>query len=353
MTPNYLIYFGNLVAFLSTVGFILLLRPLALRLNLVDEPGGRKQHIGKIPLIGGVAIFIGFCFALLTLPISLAPYRSFLGGAALLVIVGVLDDFHELSARSRFIAQIFAGLLMCIVGKNQLFHFGDLLYWGDIQLGILSIPVSVFATVGIINAVNMTDGINGLAGSLALIEMIFLAILAYSINDTTSVSLLTLFICALLGFLLFNWHWTAQFKFTVFMGDAGSMLLGFVLSWFLINLSQGEHAAVPPVTMLWIMAIPLLDTTWLLIKRSLQKSSPLAPGRDHLHHLLQDLGFSNLQITISLALAALILGLAGILGSIYHVQAGTMFLSFIALFIIYSYTVRYYWTRATGLETRN
>src|SRR5690349_200444 len=108
---------ANLVAFFTTIGCIWLLRPLAIRLDLVDSPGGRKQHAGHIPLVGGLAMFLGFLFSLLTLPISLTDYRPLLAGCSLLVFIGILDDFHELPARARFAAQIAAALLMTAWGN--------------------------------------------------------------------------------------------------------------------------------------------------------------------------------------------------------------------------------------------
>jgi len=336
---NYLIHSAALtwlVALFVTIASIWLLSPLAIRLRLIDEPGGRKHHKGSIPLIGGIAMFFGFCFALLTLNISLAPYRSFLAGSIILVLIGFLDDLHELSTRSRFVAQIIAAAIMTIWGGNIIFSFGNLLYFGDIHLGLLAIPVTIFAVVAVINAVNMTDGVDGLAGSIAFVELLLLILLALHIGDMRAVVILTTTIFAVLGFLVFNFPFPGRSHAKIFMGDSGSMFIGFVLVWFLVSLSQGGDAAARPVTMLWIMAFPLFDATWLLLKRTCQRRSPLAPGRDHLHHLLQSLGLNSRQITLVISSITLLFGLVGIISEVFKVTEGTMFVSFIALFAVYS-----------------
>ena len=144
------------LVFCITVFCILLLRPLALRLGLIDTPDIRKQHQGNIPLIGGLAMLMGLLVGLLTLPISLQKYRSFIAGSALLVFVGLLDDFQELSAKSRFFAQIVAVLLMIFWGKNYIAHLGNLIFLKDIYLGhYISLIVTLIAGLGIINAINI------------------------------------------------------------------------------------------------------------------------------------------------------------------------------------------------------
>src|SRR5471030_2400768 len=125
MTPIYLPLF---VAFAMTIAGLVLLKPLALRLGLVDKPGGRKHHEGEIPLIGGVAMFFGFGFSLLTLHVSLSDYRCLIAACALLVITGILDDFHELAPRSRLFIQLFVAVLMVTWGNNYLNDLGNLFY---------------------------------------------------------------------------------------------------------------------------------------------------------------------------------------------------------------------------------
>jgi UDP-GlcNAc:undecaprenyl-phosphate GlcNAc-1-phosphate transferase len=331
LIPYYLIP----LAFLLVMAITHLLSPVAQRIGLIDSPGGRKTHTGQIPLIGGIAMFLAFTVTLLVLPISLQDYRSFFVGGALLVFVGTLDDLHELSARSRLTAQIAAVLLMVLWGHNYLANLGNLLFMGVIHLGIFSIPLTLFAVVGVINAVNMLDGADGLAGSVIFVELVALALLAFWGGQQADATLLLTLLAAVLGFLVYNFRFPGRVQARIFMGDSGSMFLGFALSWFLISLSQGTHPVARPVIMLWIMIVPLFDTIRLLIVRALHGRSPFSPGRDHLHHVLEALGYSNLKINLIVSLLAGFGGLIGLIGEMVRIPAGLMFLSFIGFFIVY------------------
>ncbi|MEM1243437.1 MAG: MraY family glycosyltransferase [Pseudomonadota bacterium] len=323
------------IAFFVTILSIQILRPLALRVGLVDRPGGRKNHNHNVPLVGGIAMFVGISFALLSINYSLLPWRSFIAAIALLIITGILDDFHELTAKVRFLAQIFAGGLMVIWGKNYIVDFGNLLFLGNIHLGYLGMPITIFAVVGVINAMNMLDGIDGLAGCIALVQLVILAILAFFVGNIVVTKLLLIVIAALFGFLIFNFQWPRYASLKVFMGDAGSMLLGFILVWFLVALSQGQHPAARPVTMLWIMILPLFDTLRVIIERIWKKTSPFKPARDHIHYRLLSRGYKFWQVNLILMFISLLSGVVAITAGFYHISAGIMFLAYILLFAIY------------------
>ena len=185
--------FSGLVAFAVCALLLWILEPVSHRIGLIDNPGGRKAHRRPTPLIGGIAMFIAFSLAVLSLDVPLSGYRLLFAGALILVVVGVLDDLHELSATHRFVAQITAGLLMAAGAAVQLQDFGQLIWPGHIlALGILAVPVTVFATVGVINAVNMADGLDGLAASLVLITISALGIIAWSADELRAVGILCL-----------------------------------------------------------------------------------------------------------------------------------------------------------------
>lgn len=348
---NIINLFPSLIAFLVTASCIWLLRPLAIRLELVDSPHGRKQHQGHIPLIGGIAMFFGFLFALLTLPISLVEYRSLIAGCALLVFIGVLDDFHELSARPRLVAQIVAALLMMTWGGVSLHDLGNLLFFKDIVLHNWSLPFTVIAAVGLINAVNMIDGVDGLAGGVVLIGLAFLLFLAISAGQFTAVYILSLVLAIVLAFLIFNFPFPGRKHALVFMGDAGSMFLGFVLVWFLIDLSQGAHRVASPATMLWLVAVPLFDIVGITIHR-LRKRMPLfAPDREHLHHLLHNYGFKNWQITFTICALALLCGLIGVSANHLGISEGVIFVGFLICFVLYMCVQKYLRAFVRSIET--
>lgn len=318
-----------------TIFFISLFKPLAHKIKLIDTPNQRKQHAGEIPLTGGIAMFLAFVFSILTLDISLLPFRAFIAGAGMLVLVGTLDDLHELSTQARFIAQVLAAVIMIFMGKIYLHHLGNIFFLGDISLSWIAYPLTIFATVGFINAMNMLDGLDGLAGMHALVALCLMAFMAILHHNAQDYLILSIMIAAITGFLYFNFRFLSQKSALAFMGDAGSMFLGFTLCWFAISLSQGPIAIIKPVTMLWIFMIPLFDTIRLLIYRTYYKRSPFAPNRDHIHHILLDYGFSAKQTTWIIALISLISGTIGIFGDIYNIHAGFMFLAFIFTFIIF------------------
>lgn len=324
-----------LFSFITTALLIWLLRPLALRIKLIDEPGGRKKHAEPTPLVGGVAMAMGFAFGLLTLYVSLEQYRSFLAAVLLLVIVGVLDDFHELSARARLGAQVLAGLLMTVWGGVTVLHLGNLFFAGNLALGGWGVPFTVIATIGMINAINMLDGVDGLTGGVVASALLCLSVLAYHDNRFTDMHILFLTIFCIVSFLLFNLKLPSRSQALVFMGDAGSMFLGFVLVWFLVRLSQGSNRAADPTTMLWIVAIPLFDMVSVVLRRIYRGQSPFIADRYHIHHLLHRLGYSSLQIVLLLSAATLVCGAIGIVGFWYHINDTLMFILFLVLFIAF------------------
>lgn len=331
------------LGFMLVVALIQALKKPALKLGLVDRPGGRKQHDGHVPLIGGVAMFLAFSFSALMLPLSLQPYRSFFAAIALLVVVGVLDDMHDISARSRIVAQIFAGIFMASWGGNYLENLGDLFGDGNIDLGDWAIPFTIFGVVGVINALNMSDGLDGLAGGLSAMGLSCLAGIAFLIGAKEQATLLLLLLSVVAGFLVFNFRHPWRSRASVFMGDAGSMMLGFCFVWFAVDLSQSKGPAMTPVTALWVLALPLMDTVCIMIRRMLKGRSPFVADREHLHHILLLAGYSPAQtVWIMLAISAL-LGAIGLAGWYFRVPEYVMFYAFIALFLAYSFLMRHAW----------
>ena len=293
------------------------LRPLAIRIGLVDTPSKRKLHKGNVVLIGGIAIFAALTVSTLALDISAPAFHSFLAAAALLVVVGFLDDLWELPAQIRLAVQITAALIMAVGGGVVVQNLGAITGNHDVTLGAWAIPFTVFATVGVINALNMSDGVDGLAGGLSLIAFLLFGYLALAGGRVADSYVLLLLACIVGTFLLFNLRFPRRRRPLVFMGDAGSMFLGFALAWFAISLSQGEAPVMTPVTALWILALPLIDTVSLFLRRVFVGHSPFAADRAHLHHILLMAG-CNVHATITILLsAAVTLGLTAVF-ALYH-----------------------------------
>lgn len=226
-------------------------------------------------------------------------------------------------------------LSMAVVAGIQLTSFGDILYFGDIQTGALAIPFTVFATVGVINAINMSDGIDGLSGGLVITALGSISILALANGSFTLVSFIALIICSIMAFLSMNFRRPWNRKALVYLGDAGSTMLGFILAWLLIECSQGSEALFSPVHALWFLTIPLFDTVNLLFKRPMQGRSPFHPGTDHLHHNLLSRGYSVSQVVLLLVAASIFFASIGIYGYFFEISESFLFQLFLSLFILY------------------
>jgi len=324
-----------LAAFGVCFGMLWMLRSVAPHIGLVDHPANHRRHDVATPLVGGLAMFCGFLFAVLMLPVPLTNLRALFAGSALLIIIGVLDDLHELSSWARFVAQIAAALLMIYWGGLLLTDLGSLTQERLFTLGRFAVPLTVFATVGVINALNMTDGMDGLAGSLSGVALIFTALAASAADEGNTLAVVLILLFTVAAFLLFNLRLPGRSRALVFMGDAGSMFLGFVLTWFFVSLSQGEQRTVLPVTALWFLALPLFDTVGMLLRRLLLFRSPFHADREHMHHLLLALGMNVNRALSVLVLIALVLAGIGYLGQVAGVPERYLFYGFLLLFVFY------------------
>lgn len=326
----------SLNTFILTLLLIYFLKAKALTIGLVDRPDGRKRHRGEVPLIGGLAIFLACVLSLTTLMPDIKHGLAFLGGGAVVIVVGALDDYFNFPAPPRFLAQIFAALIMALVGGVIVTDLGYLLPIGGVlDLGVWALPFTVFATLGVINAVNMIDGADGLSGSVALVALIGLGVVAALDGHFNTFRFLALIISCLVAFLLFNVRLPGRSRASVFLGDAGSMFLGFALVWFIITLSQGAGRAMSPAAGLWFVMVPLFDTTFVMARRMLSSQSPFQADRRHLHHFLVRAGFTvNQTVLIIAGTAGAGVGV-GLMGIVNHWPDYYLFSAFLGLFVVY------------------
>jgi len=335
--PNYL--FG----FIVSIVLIWILQPVAKKIGLVDKPGGRKKHLGRVPLIGGIAMMGGLVATLLSLDEPIGMVSGLLMGGALLLAVGTIDDIVSLSPFTRFLAQITAALIMITMSSVYLQDFGYLLGNETFSLGVWAIPVTVFATVGVINAINMSDGMDGLAGGLVLVALFGLGFFNVTSGTGQHTYLFLALITVVTAFLIFNIRTAWRSHAQIFMGNGGSMLLGFIIAWLLIYQTQGDQRAVSPVFALWILALPLLDTVCIMLRRIFKGRSPFAPDREHFHHILLVAGYSvNQSVWIILCLASL-LAMMGVIGIYVDMPDMVMFIAFLALFAFYFWGMSHAW----------
>jgi UDP-GlcNAc:undecaprenyl-phosphate GlcNAc-1-phosphate transferase len=302
--------FGPLAAsFLLCLLAILALRPLAFAVDLVDKPGGHKTHVGDVPVVGGLAMLIGLVFG-----IGLAPLpdaNAFLAGASLLVVVGMLDDRFHLSPWTRLGVHAAAATLVVVATDSVVWSFGDAFGTGDVTLEAFAAHVfTVLAVIAAVNAFNMIDGVDGLAGATSLVALLALALLAQDGGMTNALFTALVVVGVVAAFLATNLPVIWNRSVRTFMGDAGSALVGLCVAWLAIDVSQHPRATVAPVTVLWVMALPLYEMFWSVTRRVMNGHSPLRSDTGHLHHLLLAAGFGPRDTFIVFAtLATLLAGL--------------------------------------------
>lgn len=298
-------------AFLIVLALIPLTCKLANRAGFVDTPEGRKQHDNPVPPLGGAVIFTVF-LALMAIYGSL-PWAVFLA-LGLILVLGILDDAWEVNAKLKFAIHFIAAITIVVGGGAQLHTLGDLLGFGNIGLMWFAIPFSVACVVYIQNAVNMMDGVDGLAGGNAMLVFAWLLLAGmmqvdHSVNDQ-----LPILMACLGGFLVYNMRSPILKKAKIFLGDAGSMALGLMIAWYAITWSQGADAVIHPISVAWIIALPIVDSFGLLVTRLREGRAPFEPDRRHFHHHFAAAGFTSGQTTTLILSYSALLGAIGFFG---------------------------------------
>ena len=320
-----------------TVLFILALRPVALAIGLVDTPGGRKKHKDPTPVVGGIAMYFGFIFGAIFLGYT-TTFSALMMGGALLIGVGAIDDRFGLAPAVRLIAQTCAALIMVYVTGIQIHNLGAPLFF-TWQLGAFSVPFTILVTLTVINAFNTIDGIDGLSGGVAFIVLGFMAIFSFN----SSILSLTLLLMAIIsGFLVCNIPIHSNRHAKCFMGDAGSTFVGFSVAYLGILLTQGEMASMSPVTGLWLVGVPIYDVFTSMFRRIFRGGSPFKADRYHLHHILMDSGLSAKMTLSIILLLTCMTATIGLVGEIFIVKDGIMFLSWISLGVLYYGQIVFY-----------
>ncbi|GAB4390519.1 MAG: MraY family glycosyltransferase [Thermodesulfovibrionales bacterium] len=318
-----------MLSFAITVSLLPRLAGIASRAGLMDAPGRRKVHDEPVPTVGGIGIVTALCasFAIFTPPSYLMGY---LAGLLLLFVVGLADDMLDISSRFKFAAQMAASLLMIYVSNAAIWSFGDLLALGPFVTGPLAAPLTVFCTIGVINAVNMADGLDGLAGGQSLIALVTFSLLAY-LSGRPELALLSLaLVGGIIGFLRYNWH-----PATLFLGDAGSLSLGFSLAFLSVALTQTGSVHVSPVVPLLILALPITDCVTVMLKRISKKRGPFYADRTHLHHVLLKFGMQKKSAVLAILCASAAFSAIALAGAVYRVPDYYLFLFFSVFFVAY------------------
>lgn len=315
-----------------TLVALVVLRRWADTLGLVDHPGGRKHHEHVTPVVGGIALAIGLLPLVVFWNQAPVPLLSWGLMALILLILGLIDDVIEMSSTQRLLMHVLAGASLIPAGLS-LTHLGDLLGRGDVLLGWVAIPLTLFAVAAAINAYNMIDGLDGLLALVSLVPLSILLVISAQADLMWEATLSASLVAGLIAFALFNVRFPWVPRASVFMGDAGSTVVGFSIGWLVISVAMKD--AMPPVMALYLMMLPLMDTAGVICRRRIRRVSAATPGRDHLHHILLDLGFSIRSTVLLMAVLSLLLAAAGLLMWVLGAPEALMLLVFVGITALY------------------
>jgi len=311
-------------------------RRLALWFGFSDKPGGRKKHEEAVPPVGGLAIIPVFLlFTWFTSGQAIVPW-PLAAGLCVLLVMGAVDDARGLKSQVKFAVMLFTATFVVIAGEMQISSLGNLFGFGPVELGLLSKGFTILSLALLMNAINMMDGVDGLAGGFcALVSLAMMAVCAMTERWDVFWILAILF-GALAGFLIFNMRSPWNRKASVFLGDAGALCLGLLLGWFCIALSQGGGAPLNPATVIWIIAIPVMDAFALFLARSLRGLHPFNADRRHLHHRFLDAGIAP-SVTTGMILGLIaFFALCGFMAQLLNVPEFVLFYLWLALFILHT-----------------
>ena len=285
-------------------------KSLAFKVGAVDVPkDNRRMHDHPIPRMGGLAIFFGFILSVL-LYVEMTPQlRGMLLGGVIIVVLGIFDDIYALGAKFKLVIQIVAALVAVLSGNViQILSNPNVLSpnpWWD--LGWLSYPATVLWIVAITNAVNLIDGLDGLACGVSTISSMTMLVIALTVAEPDVALLMAALAGGCIGFLPYNLN-----PAKIFMGDTGSTFLGFILATVSIEGLFKSYAIISFAVPFLMLGLPIFDTCFAILRRVSHGQSPMAPDRGHIHHRLIDMGFNQKQAVAVLYIISAILGLCAV-----------------------------------------
>ncbi|MFF2483677.1 glycosyltransferase family 4 protein [Paenibacillus sp. NPDC058071] len=339
MSAGLLYTTGFIISVLIALVLTPLVKKFAFFVGAIDKPNHRKVHTRIMPRMGGLAIYAAFVIGFLVLspfipkglltPENLNLIRAMLVGGTLIIIIGALDDRFELSAKVKLVGQIAAACVV-VFGFDITIDFVNFPFAEAMQpiAAWLSIPLTIFWIVGVTNAINLIDGLDGLAAGVSGIAIGTILVMAIIMGNVPIILLSTLLLGGIVGFLFFNFH-----PAKIFMGDSGALFLGFCLS-MLSMISFKQITIVSFVTPLLIIGVPLSDTFFAIIRRLVNKRPIFAPDKGHLHHCLQELGFSHRKTVLIIWGVAAVFGGFAILQSTVVQSSAANWITFIVVCLL-------------------
>ncbi|NLM51737.1 MAG: undecaprenyl/decaprenyl-phosphate alpha-N-acetylglucosaminyl 1-phosphate transferase [Firmicutes bacterium] len=281
---------------------------LAYRIGAVDVPNRRKVHNRIMPRLGGVAVYLGFVAAMAVI-VNLTYDRQILGmllGGTVVLLLGVVDDIKGLPPLWKLAGQVLAAAIPVYFGIRVNFIHNP--FDGYFHLGWMSIPVTMLWIVGITNAINLIDGLDGLASGVSFIALMIFSFMAMKVNQNLLISLLSVALAgAVLGFLRYNFH-----PAKIFLGDSGSMFLGFTIAVMAVMGLLKSVTLYTFITPILILGVPIFDTFFAILRRYKNNQPIFAADKAHLHHRLLNLGFSHRRAVLAIYCLALVFGLSAV-----------------------------------------
>lgn len=320
-----MVYLTLIICFIASLIITPLVKKLAIKIGAVDRPNNRKVHTTIMPRLGGLAIYISFIIGLLVVRPESEFAVPIIIGSIIIIITGILDDLLELSAKAKLAGQLAAALVVVLNGVQV--QYINLPFGGVLEFGMLSIPLTILWIVGITNAINLIDGLDGLAAGVSSIALITITGMAILMGNTfvTSVSLIVL--GSTLGFLVYNFH-----PAKIFMGDTGALFLGYIIS-VLALLGFKNVTMVSLIVPIIILGVPISDTIFAIIRRLVNKQPLSAADKSHLHHCLLRLGYSHRQTVLIIYGIAAFFGVSAVIFSQATIWVSFIFILFLILII--------------------
>ncbi|WP_085522130.1 glycosyltransferase family 4 protein [Tuberibacillus sp. Marseille-P3662] len=301
--------FAFLISVCVTILSTPLMKQLAFKLNVVDKPDhDRKVHDNIMPYMGGGAIILGFIAGYIYLQPQFQFMTAFLIGAGIIALTGFLDDKFAISPKLKLLGQIMAAVI--VVSSGIQIEFIRIPMIGEIHFGWLAIPFTLFWIIAITNAINLIDGLDGLATGVSSIALTSIIIMSALNNQILPIGLSVLLLGGTLGFLLFNFN-----PAKIFMGDTGSLFIGYALSVISILGMFKSITIFSLIIPIMILAVPIFDTSFAIIRRLIKKQKISAPDKSHLHHHLLNIGFSHKTTVLIIYIISAFFGFSGIVFS--------------------------------------
>ena len=321
-----MLYLTLLVCFLLSIAMTPLIKRFALLIGATDQPNHRKVHQSIMPRIGGLAIFISFMAGIFLIrPVNEYSFGILLG-CLIIIITGFCDDMFELPAKYKMLGQLAAACSVVFLGGLQVV-FINLPFGGQLQFGLLSIPFTILWIVGITNAINLIDGLDGLAAGVSSIALITISGIAFIQGNFYVVSVGLIVLASTLGFLIYNFH-----PAKIFMGDTGALFLGFIIS-VLSLLGFKNVTFISFIIPVIILGVPISDTLFAIIRRIINKQPLSAPDKSHLHHCMLRMGFSHRQTVLLIYAMAAFFGLVAVIFSQARIGGALVLIGVIVLLI--------------------